>query len=351
MATKVYSHSDYTVGWVCALRKELTAAVAMLDEKHPDLPKQRNDHNVYTLGRVHGHNVVLACLPNGMIGNNNSTAVVSQMALTFPLIKFCLMVGIGGGVPPNVRLGDVVVSQPIDGFGGVVQWDFGRAEAGGHFERKGQLNSPPKELLAALAKLETKHEMEGSAIPRYLEQLKIKYPRLASKYLKNESLEDILFKSGYTHKEEGHIESNDGSGENWENGGEVPVADCHYCDRTQVVKRPRRPSADEIQVHYGLIASGNQVIADTGRRNEIDELLDGNVLCFEMEAAGIMNDLPCLVIRGICDYCDSHKNKTWQEHAAAVAAAYAKEVLSVVIAEEVQDMPTVRSKGPFWLEQ
>ena len=54
------------------------------------------------------------------------------------------------------------------------------------------------------------------------------------------------------------------------------------------------------------------------------------VLCFEMEAAGLMNDFPCLVIRGICDYSDSHKHKNWQRRAAAVAAAYAKELLCLI---------------------
>ena len=33
------------------------------------------------------------------------------------------------------------------------------------------------------------------------------------------------------------------------------------------------------------------------------------ILCFKMEAAGLMNHFPCLVIRGICDYSNSHKNK------------------------------------------
>ncbi|KAF3145099.1 hypothetical protein TWF569_006722 [Orbilia oligospora] len=61
-----------------------------------------------------------------------------------------------------------------------------------------------------------------------------------------------------------------------------------------------------------------------------------------MEAAGLMNDFPCLVIRGICDYADSSKNGVWQEHAAAVAAAFAKELLSVVQVLEVDAMPTLR---------
>jgi nucleoside phosphorylase len=59
------------------------------------------------------------------------------------------------------------------------------------------------------------------------------------------------------------------------------------------------------------------------------------VLCVEMEAAGLMDEFSCLVIRGVCDYADSHKNKRWQPYAAATAAAYAKELLSIVPAQEV----------------
>jgi nucleoside phosphorylase len=62
-----------------------------------------------------------------------------------------------------------------------------------------------------------------------------------------------------------------------------------------------------------------------------------------MEAAGLMNDFPCLVIRGICDYADSHKNKEWQGYAAAVAAAYAKELLLVVPSNQVDHTPMARS--------
>jgi nucleoside phosphorylase len=62
---------------------------------------------------------------------------------------------------------------------------------------------------------------------------------------------------------------------------------------------------------------------------------ESDVLCFEMEAAGLMNSFPCLVIRGICDYADSHKNKRWQEYAAATAAAYVKELLYVIPSDQV----------------
>jgi nucleoside phosphorylase len=55
-----------------------------------------------------------------------------------------------------------------------------------------------------------------------------------------------------------------------------------------------------------------------------------------MEAAGIMNRMPCLVVRGICDYCDSHKNKYWQEYAAMTAAAYTKELLMEIPCKEIE---------------
>jgi nucleoside phosphorylase len=51
-----------------------------------------------------------------------------------------------------------------------------------------------------------------------------------------------------------------------------------------------------------------------------------------MEAAGLLNDFPSIVIRGISDYEDECKSKSeaWQEYAATVAAAYAKELLECV---------------------
>jgi nucleoside phosphorylase len=81
--------------------------------------------------------------------------------------------------------------------------------------------------------------------------------------------------------------------------------------------------SQEIVLHYGTIASGNQVIKDGLTRDRLSSEL-GGVLCFEMEAAGLMNSFPCLAIRGICDYADSHKNKRWQPYAAAAAAKLAE---------------------------
>ncbi|KAE8386139.1 purine and uridine phosphorylase [Aspergillus alliaceus] len=319
MASESRSHNDYTVGWICALPKELIAAAAMLDETHQDLPRQPNDHNAYTLGRIGVHNVVVACLPKGEIGNNNAATVATRMTSTFPSIKFGLMVGIGGGVPKSVRLGDVVVSA---------------------------LNRPPTELLTALTKLEKDHTMKGSTIPQYLEELKRNWPRLAPKYTRSASMKDVLFRADCYHIQEPDIYDVDASdnaaeGSKENEDDEREIYPCINCDQTKIIRRKPR----DMRVHYGLIASGNQVIKDAAFRDEINSRLGGRVLCFEMEAAGLINDFPCIVIRGICDYADSHKNKDWQEHAAAVAAAFTKELLLLVPAQEVEQMPTIKSKA------
>lgn len=95
-------------------------------------------------------------------------------------------------------------------------------------------------------------------------------------------------------------------------------------------------------VHHGLIASGNQVIKDGLLREKLNGILGGEVLFFETEAAGLMNNFPCLVIRGICDYCDSHKNDAWQDYAAAVAAAFAKELLGCIQPQEFEGERLIR---------
>ncbi|KAJ5921332.1 hypothetical protein N7466_009658 [Penicillium verhagenii] len=197
--------SDYTVGWICALPKEQTAATAMLDDIHPDLPKPPNDSNTYTFGSIGKHNIVITCLPKGKLGNNPAAAAAPQMVRTFPSIKVGLMVGIGGGIPPKgstdkhshviprVRLGDVVISAPVAEFPGVVQWDMGKAEAGGKFRRTGVLDKPPTSLLTALTKLETNHEIHGSQIREYVENLGRKHPNLALRYTFSDSLQDSRY--------------------------------------------------------------------------------------------------------------------------------------------------------------
>ncbi|KAI8648816.1 hypothetical protein NCS56_01497400 [Fusarium sp. Ph1] len=349
--TETRNHGEYTVGWVCALPKEQTAATAMLDKIHADLQKPPNDPNTYTLGSISKHNIVIACLPKGKIGNNAAAAFAAQMVRTFPSIKVGLMVGIGGGIPPKVRLGDVVVSTPVDQYPGVVQWDFGKTEKDG-FRRTGALNNSPSALLTALTKLETSHEMHGSKTPQYLDDLKMNWPNLVPKYTRHDSLKDPLFARDSSYRNRGSWEAI--CSVFWDmilalkfllgwwafvptERGAEQVANSTV---SATADGGRRQPGD-IRVHYGLIASGNQVIKDARFRDSLNESLGGNVLCVEMEAAGLM-DFPCIVIRGICDYADSQKNKDWQEHAVATAAAFAKELLQCVQPGDVDGERLVR---------
>jgi hypothetical protein len=117
--------------------------------------------------------------------------------------------------------------------------------------------------------------------------------------------------------------------------GELPCdLHCGKGPSCLVPRSPRTEDDDNPTIHYGLIASANQLMKDALIRDKLSAEKD--VLCFEMEAAGLMNHFPCLVIRGICDYADSHKNKAWQGYAAMVAAAYAKDLLYRIAPHQVE---------------
>lgn len=110
---------------------------------------------------------------------------------------------------------------------------------------------------------------------------------------------------------------------------------CQSCDQLRLIQRQPRSTTDPV-IHYGTIASADQVMRHAVTRDALREKY--KILCFEMEAAGLMNDFPCLVVRGICDYSDTHKHKSWQRYAAATAAAYAKELLETIPPAEVTKM-------------
>ena len=314
-------HDDYTVGWICALPLEMAAAKLMLDAIHPNLPRPPTDQNTYILGNIEEHNIVIACLPSGAYGIVSAATVATQLLSSFPSIRFGLMVGIGGGVPSSnadIRLGDIVVSQPADTSGGVIQYDLGKALSGGQFQRTGMLNRPPKVLLTALATLQAHHFTDDSRVFEFISDIQVKTtPRKATTFARP-TQEDCLYQSEHIH------------------GGSDTCIDC---DRSKLAPRLSRDHKEPV-IHYGLIASANQVVKDARRRDQLAR--DLGVLCVEMEAAGLMNDFPCLVIRGICDYADSHKNNEWQGYAAAVAAAYAKELVLVVPIDQIETTLTAR---------
>lgn len=310
-------HEDYTVGWISALPIE--QAAILLDEVHDKLPAKRND-TTYILGKIDVHNTVIACLPS--LGIANTARCIARLENGFGSLRFVLLVGIGGGVPTvrDIRLGDVVVSMPTKKDIGVVQYDLGTKFQDEHLEIRNALIRPPSDLLVtAVAALDTRnHEPKalGHRPLKYVENFAKHAPDLESRKT------DRLFSATYRHLDD-----------------RKSCEECP-CDTTQLKIRPTRVDGDWPRIHKGLVASGNEVMRDARERDRLAKEKD--VLCFEMEAAGLGTDLGWLAIRGICDYCDSHKNKDWQEHAAIVAAGYAKELLKIIPAleDERQDLET-----------
>ncbi|KAF2971314.1 hypothetical protein GQX73_g2261 [Xylaria multiplex] len=309
---KKLAYNDYTVGWVAALHIERAAAFAILDEIYENLPKKPGDTNNYTFGRIGDHNTVIASLPDDGYGTINAATVASNMHRTFPSLEVFLMVGIAGGAPgsADVRLGDVVVSRKL------VQYDLGNALGEDCFQITAIPYRPSQELRNAVSALRSRHERELSRIPDLLCQMAEKNPHMGE-YTSRDS-EDLLFESTYEHPES------------------EPT--CNKCDRSRLVQRTQRPNNHPV-IHYGVVASGDQVIKYAKKRDELAQQF--NALCFEMEGAGFIESLQCLVIRSICDYADSHKNKQWQRYAAATAAAYTKELLGVLAALKAQEPQSV----------
>ncbi|KAF4886813.1 Kinesin light chain [Colletotrichum fructicola] len=301
MAQK-WRHDDYKVAWICPLEVEQIAALEMLDDEHPALPKSPADHNVYSLGSINGHNIVIAGLYEP--GNCPAATVVAQMRMTFPSLRYGLLVGIGGGVPVEtdngiIRLGHVVVSKPTAGHSGALQYDHGKARDG-QFQRIGALAPPPAVLLNAAQDLEAKRaRLDIDPVQQNVSRINTRRRGLR-RFQYPGMMNDYLYPPQYAHTTQGE-----------------PCT--VVCDPLKRISRASDDDETYVIVHSGNIASGELVVKDARLRDALAQ--QHELLCFEMEGAGAIADFPCLIVRGISDYCDSHKNDKWHGYAAAAAAA------------------------------
>lgn len=318
---------DFTIGWICAIPTEYTAACELLDHVYEtqDAPRVQGP-SIYTFGRIHEHNIAITCLPYGRYGLTSAAITAERMRASFPALQFGLMVGIGGGAPSqkhDIRLGDVVVSSPTPGQGGVIQYDYGKAIQGHEFEETGHLASPPEVFLNGLSKIKALHNRKRHQIEKKLDEWLKRKPDLRMEYDRPDSQLDILYKASFVHSEQQPCACQK---------NEQPSVEKN-CESLVVTREVRESGNHGVRIHYGLIASANTLMKDATARDALVKKYD--VLCFEMEAAGLMNILPCLIIRGVCDYSDSHKNDRWHGYAAAVAAIYAKELLAVIPGQQI----------------
>ncbi|KAL4868100.1 hypothetical protein BDV12DRAFT_108213 [Aspergillus spectabilis] len=306
------SRDDYAVGWVCARPIEVAAAKATLDRVHENLPPDRNsdDNTNYILGSLQGHNVVVAYPSFGVCGKTSVADVATQLHASYKSIRFNLMVGIAGGVPDtkeDIRLGDVVVSKSTAGWLGVVQYDVNGERIEDQFVYGRALDQPTPLLLTAVGKAETAGIFDESKMPQYISEIVQKDPVT---FAHPGPEQDVLFEPNYDHA---IIESEE--------------SECSHCDPDRIRSRQPREVQEPI-VHYGLIASSHHFKRHGATRDKFAH--KHGILCFETDAFGLRGAAQYLVIRGICDYADSHRSELWHAYAAAAAAAYAKEIISFI---------------------
>ncbi|THZ63580.1 purine and uridine phosphorylase [Aureobasidium pullulans] len=330
---------EFEVAIICALPLEASAVVDLFDEHYDDehdiYGKQEGDSNAYSTGRIGQHDIVLAHMPG--MGKSSAANVASGLRSSFTGIKLALIVGICGAVPipsPNnpIILGDVIISNSV------IEFDFGR-QYPDHFERKSgtkdTLGRPNSDIRALLNKLEVRHVREklGEKILQNLANLLEKidtarYPGVN---------QDRLFEATHRHMHRGEFFSRDCLCSMARSHSD-PVCkkasesscDVLECNLLAVLENPARRKRLDAEaptplVHIGTIGSASTVMKSAEHRDLIAQR--DNIIAFEMEGAGVWDNLPCIIIKGVCDYADSHKNKHWQDYAAATAASAAKAFL------------------------
>ncbi|KAJ6095453.1 hypothetical protein N7486_006199 [Penicillium sp. IBT 16267x] len=291
------SHGDFTVGWVTAIRKEYTAARQVLDEEFEttNFVLPRSDRNTYTYGRVGSHYVLITCLENAQYGIKSASDAADDMRSSFPMIRL-----------NDIRLGDIVVGTEIIRYVGA---------ATDEFEHSSHVEPPGRALFTGTQGLAVQLD-EGLDLYNLLEKAFTKTQKIKDDYQKPRDCIDRLWKADYEHD---------------------PSCEClSSLDETKLVSRPKRPDYDRIKVHSGKIGSTDKLTSHAGVRDNIRKKL--GVLCSKEEPASAANKFPCLHIRGICDYADSHNNDVWKGYAAASASIYAKQLLQTIAPEEVWRM-------------
>jgi nucleoside phosphorylase len=305
------SFKDYSIAWIAPLLIEQLAAMSMLDKQHEgNFPADPGDFYQYISGEINGHNILIASFPPGtQYGGSSAAALAAQVRKCLGgSFWFGLLVGIAAGLPSpshDIRLGDILVSLPESDKQGVIQYDMGKQHPTG-FENRSQQDMTTTIVRSAIGNMIARARINGNRY-EFVEDLQVR--------------EDIMDDNGkslfrYPGQENDYLWGADDT----------------------LVQRDPRPDNLRTKVWYGNIGSGNTLMKSSKERDELQ--VKYNLIGLEMEAHGVMNHMPVGHIRGTCDYADKHKSKDWQGYTAAVAAAYAREILRSID-------PPHGDKGPF----
>ncbi|RYP64494.1 hypothetical protein DL771_008738 [Monosporascus sp. 5C6A] len=311
----------YTVVWLAPLEIEAQAALHMLDKRHDGkFPLGRGDDYVFQAGEVCGHNVIIASLPAGQeYGTGSAAALAGQVKKFFPNLWFGLLVGVAAGLPKlsgdsprDIRLGDVLVDLPTGDNPAVTPYDLGK-ETGSGFQllRHGHMLANTETVVrSAIGSIKLRAPNDADVFLPYYERIKHE-EHTNGTFIDPGQEEDTLYEDS--------------------------------SDKRPVV-REKRLDSKRTRVWYGSIGSGEKLVKNSRIRDELRDRY--NLIGLEMEAAGTKNRIPVGVIRGVCDYGDEHKNKKWQPYAAAMAAAYAKAVLSEIRPRTALTKPVTAGESP-----
>ncbi|KAL7817011.1 purine and uridine phosphorylase [Trichoderma aethiopicum] len=358
MPSRPSSREDFEVAIICALPLEYDAVTLLFDEFWDEdgdpYKRAAGDPNNYRTGRIGKHDVVLALLTH--MGKVNAASAAAHMRTSYRGLRLVILAGICGGVPYNggeeILLGDVVISKTL------IQYDFGRRYPD-EFLRKDTVQDNLRKhdrntsnLLAMFDTANGRGELQNKAC-RFLKQLQERALRRQAKYDYPGISEDRLFESSYRHKHRSLTTCICSKC----HGRRDPVCDkalalscdelgCHedyLVPRKRLQEQTEQDKTTRPAVHIGAVASGDTVMKSGEDRDRIAR--EEGIIAFEMEGAGVWEEIPCIVVKGVCDYADCHKNKKWQNYAAVTAAAASKAILERYIQTERVERPIKPESG------
>ncbi|KAM0467953.1 hypothetical protein ACHAP7_011391 [Fusarium lateritium] len=330
-APRPTSRDSFKVAIFCALSFETEAVHSLFDTHWDDdllLNKAAGDLNAYFLGAIGCHNVVLVHMPS--MEKVEASSAFTSCQMSFPGIKLALLLGICGVAPSSsdgeIILGDVIVSDDV------VQYDSWKHPIRRYLHKdilsssKKRSKTDVRVLLAKIKEGRTRAVLQHK-VATNLGALQ-ESPSLAANYPGAEH--DNLFEAD-SFTEEFCSQS---------------PCQCKSVQR----RRLQTKETPEPHFHFGTIVSSNVVMKSCSIRDSF--AASENAIAFDIQSAGISDAFPSgLVIKGACDYADSHKNQKWQRYAAATAAAFSKALLSLldsslsrVIGDTIHHIPFPRNR-------
>lgn len=297
--------ADYTIVWFAPQLVEAVAAVRMFDKLHDGhFAVRPGDDYLYTPGELNGHNIIIATFPaNHDYGLGSAAALASQVKKTFRNIWFGLLVGVAAGLPRHdrdIRLGDVLVGLGLGEDSGIVNYGLGKeTEQGSQLIRQGRQPRTETIIRSAIGQIQLRSYLQGNTFLRYYDEVEeVEY-------------DDFTFSDPGPEKDTLY-----------------EVVTSGDIRENRPIIRPPRTQSKRTRVWYGSIGSSDRLVKNAQKRDELRDSF--NLIGLDMEGAGIMNIIPVGVIRGVCSYGDEQETEEWVAYAAAMAAAYAKQILHTI---------------------